>query len=286
MKRLALVLLALFALPSIAQELPPTSGATLSTVEARLAALAARTRKPVAPQPLPGLGTMPGDADPQAMKPQVVRVSEDKTTVINVSASLMNRIATPFLSPKEIDNQKKDFDVKKEGESFYITMKSANPVSLYVTGNTPNDPVISLTLVPKKMPPQTITLQLDKPLAGVGPNGSSDDKAPDNNVYTDQIRYALREVALGKVPEGFSEGDLPRSVAQMGQIAAYPLARYSGPKYDIFRYRVQALTDNVELDETAFYSEGVRAVSFFPNSSLRRGESTEVYVVSDKTESN
>lgn len=286
LKRIVSFVLALAALPALAQELPALPGGTPTSLEAKLKALQAKRVKPVPPTTLPGLGVMPGKGDPEDLKPQVVRVSEDKTAVINVSGTLTNRISTPFPAPKAIDNQSKDFDISQVGQSLYVTMKTANPVSLYVTGTHPNDPVISLTLLPKQMPAQTVTLQLDKPLAGVNPDGTTDDKAPDSNVYTDQIRYVLREIALGKTPDGFSEGDLPRAVARIGQVMAYPLSRYSGPDYDVFRYRIEAIADNVELDEAAFYQAGVRAVAFFPNATLHRGESTEVYVVSDKTESN
>ncbi|ABO59646.1 type-F conjugative transfer system secretin TraK (plasmid) [Burkholderia vietnamiensis] len=283
MKRIAFVVAALFALPALAQELPPLP--KVANAQVRLNALAAKHVRKVAAQPMPGLGTMPGDSS--VYKTNVVRVSTDRTEVINVSGLLPNRIATPFANPQSIDNQSEDFEVQAVGQSLYVTMKSDKPVALYVTGDKPNDPVISLTLVPKNLPAQTVTLQLDKPTTGV--NGEASDgseQAPDSNVYTDKLRYVLRQLAIGKVPEGFSEGALPRSVARMGQVVAYPLTRYSGPSYDIFRYRIEAVADNVELGEDAFYSAGVRAVAFFPNASLHRGESTEVFVVSDKTESN
>ncbi|WP_432263211.1 conjugal transfer protein TraK [Cupriavidus sp. TMH.W2] len=282
MKRIAFAAIALFALPALAQEqLPPVPSKQPASAQSQLAEAAAKRVRKVPAQPMPGLGTMPGDPDVFRAKP--VRVSSDRTEVINVSAILPNRIATPFTNPKSIDNQSADADVQAEGQSLYVTMKSDKPVALYVTGDKPNDPVISLTLVPKNLPAQTITLQLDKPLAATNADG---DPAPDSNVYTDRLRYTLRQIAIGKVPQGFSEGALPRSVARMGQVIAYPQTRYSGPNYDIFRYRIEAVVDNVELDEGAFYSDGVRAVAFFPNASLRKGESTEVFVVSDKTESN
>ncbi|WP_425953172.1 conjugal transfer protein TraK [Ralstonia pseudosolanacearum] len=281
MKRFALAVLALIALPSFAQELPPPLP---NKQPSRLADIAAKRVSKVAAQPLPGLGTMPGDSDVFRVKP--VRVSSDRTEVINVSATLANRISTPFANPQAVDSQPDDFDVQAVGQSLYVTMKSDKPVALYVTGDKPNDPVISLTLVPKNLPAQTVTLQLDKPLAGTNGSGADGDLAPESNVYTDRLRYVLRQLAIGKVPQGFSEGALPKSVARLGKVTAYPLTRYSGPNYDIYRYRIEAAADNVELDEGAFYSDGVRAVAFFPNSALRKGESTEVFVVSDKTESN
>nr|WP_206684756.1 type-F conjugative transfer system secretin TraK [Pseudomonas kielensis] len=238
--------------------------------------------KGVEAQPLPGLGLMPGNKEDA--RTQVVRVGSDRNEIVYVSSVLPNRISTPFSEPRAVDQQKDDVDISPVGQSLYVTMKpTGKSVALYVTGSNPNDPVISLTLVPKEMPPQTIVLQLDKAQADTG-SKSEAEHAPDSNVYTDNIRYILREAALGKTPEGFSEGPLPSAAANIGNVIAYPKVRYSGPTYDIYRYTILGTTPNdVDLDEGTFYSEGVRAVSFFPTATLRNGKTTEVFIVSDKS---
>lgn len=276
MKRSAIALIVLVSIQGAAHaaDMPNVKLPPVPTAEKRI--------KPVEAQPLPGLGVMPGTA--AEMHSIVVRVSSDRNEVIYVSSTLPNRISTPFADPKTIDQQGNDVDLSTAGQSIYATMKgTGKPVALYVTGSNPNDPVISLTLVPKELPQQTIILQMDKPQADPG-NKSDADHAPDSNVYTDNIRYVMREAALGKTPEGFSEGPLPVSAANIGNVIAYPKVRYSGPEYDIYRYTLQGTTPNdVDLDEGTFYSEGVRAVSFFPTATLSKGKTTEVFIVSDKS---
>lgn len=238
--------------------------------------------KPVEAQPLPGLGLMPGTKE--ELRTNVVRVGSDRNEIVYVSSVLPNRISTPFAEPRSVDQQPGDADISPVGQSLYVTMKpTGKSVALYITGSNPNDPVISLTLVPKEMPPQTIVLQLDKNQVETG--GSTEaTHAPDSNVYTDNIRYVLREAALGKTPEGFSEGPLPTSAANIGNVVAYPKVRYSGPTYDIFRYTLVGTSPNdVDLVEDTFYSDGVRAVSFFPTATLSKGKTTEVFIVSDKS---
>lgn len=238
--------------------------------------------KPVEAQPLPGLGLMPGTKE--ELRTNVVRVGSDRNEIVYVSSVLPNRISTPFAEPRSVDQQPGDVDISPVGQSLYVTMKpTGKSVALYITGSNPNDPVISLTLVPKEMPPQTIVLQLDKNQVETG--GSTEaTHAPDSNVYTDNIRYVLREAALGKTPEGFSEGPLPTSAANIGNVVAYPKVRYSGPTYDIFRYTLVGTSPNdVDLVEDTFYSDGVRAVSFFPTATLSKGKTTEVFIVSDKS---
>lgn len=238
--------------------------------------------KPVEAQPLPGLGLMPGTKE--ELRTNVVRVGSDRNEIVYVSSVLPNRISTPFAEPRSVDQQPGDVDISPVGQSLYVTMKpTGKSVALYITGSNPNDPVISLTLVPKEMPPQTIVLQLDKNQVETGGSAEAT-HAPDSNVYTDNIRYVLREAALGKTPEGFSEGPLPASAANIGNVVAYPKVRYSGPTYDIFRYTLVGTSPNdVDLEEGTFYSDGVRAVSFFPTATLSKGKTTEVFIVSDKS---
>ncbi|PMV96452.1 MULTISPECIES: type-F conjugative transfer system secretin TraK [unclassified Pseudomonas] len=277
MKRSAIALIALVSLQATVAVADGMSNLKLPPVPT-----AEKRSKPVEAQPLPGLGLMPGSKE--ELRTNVVRVGSDRNEIVYVSSVLPNRISTPFAEPRSVDQQKDDVDISPVGQSLYVTMKpTGKSVALYITGSNPNDPVISLTLVPKEMPPQTIVLQLDKAQADTG-GKSEADHAPDSNVYTDNIRYILREAALGKTPEGFSEGLLPSAAANIGNVIAYPKVRYSGPTYDIYRYTILGTTPNdVDLDEGTFYSEGVRAVSFFPTATLRNGKTTEVFIVSDKS---
>lgn len=230
-------------------------------------------------EPLPGIGMMPGDK--QAQKANSIRVSSDRNEIVYISSEFANRIATPFAAPKMID--KSEVDVEYVGQNIFVTAKSMKPVGVFVTGANPNDPVVSLTLVPKNMPPQTINLQLDTP-APAHVAGDERNEAPASNAYTDRIKFLMRQVALGKAPEGFSVGKLPRSAARMGDVVVFPETRFSGPSFDIYRYRIETTTPNpIELDEGAFYTEGVRAVAFYPTAVVGKGESTSVLVISDKT---
>ena len=196
-------------------------------------------------------------ADNQAML-QRLEASEKSRTTSSVDAEVVQEL---IALKKRLDEVEKN--------------KSAGP------GPKLNDPVVSLTLVPKNLPSQTIILQLDEPLAAVG--AKPEEEAPSDNVYTDRIRYVMRQIALGKTPEGFAEGGLPRAVARMDQLMVIPEVRYSGSSYDVYRYRVENVSDvTVEMDEQAFASDGVRAVAIFPNAILDKGQSTSVFVMADK----
>ncbi|MBG6083010.1 TraK domain-containing protein [Rubrivivax gelatinosus] len=231
-------------------------------------------------QLLPGVGLMPGPQE--LLRPQVVNARAGKTDTVYVSSSMPNRIATPFDAPRLV-HDKKEVEYEVVGQSIYvIPINSDKPVGIYVTGSNPNDEVVSLTLVPKQIVQQTVTIQLD----GGGAQGMhGDEGAPAaNDPYSERIRYVLRQVAMNKVPDGFAEGALPKAVAALPGAILAPISRYSGSAFDIYRYQLTGTSaEPIELSEEAFYEDGVRAVSFFPTAVLQRGERTTVFVIADKT---
>nr|WP_158304645.1 type-F conjugative transfer system secretin TraK [Methylibium petroleiphilum] len=297
MKNVFAVTLASVALSAVAQTLPPPpvvaapkSAAPVVAAPKSAAPVVAKAAvkappvddklvKRVVEQPLPGLGVMPGEK--QLSRANVIRVQSDRNEIAYVSSSMANRISTPFDAPRVIDTQ--DVEYQTVGQSIYLLPKDPEkPVALYITGSNANDPVVSLTLVPKPIPQQTIVLQIDAPLAKGGVTGVDSEPAPVTDVYSERLRYLLRQVALNKVPEGFAEGTLPNAAAVLPGVSIHPMTRYSGPAYDIYRYRIRGTGDQVELAEDAFYTEGVRAVAFFPTAVIRKGEETTIFVVADK----
>ncbi len=230
------------------------------------------------PAMLPGLGLLPGEKRP--MMANVVRVTSHYNEVLYVSAGFPNRISTPFAAPKLIDNSEVEWQV--QGQSLYISPKSAEkPVGIFVTGAGANDPVVSLTLIPRNIPAQTIILQMDEDPSSAA--ASSQPGESEASSYTDRLRSILRHVVIGKTPAGFSEGLLPVAVGRMDALLVMPEKRYSGQHLDVFKYRVENVGQTeIELAESSFYRDGVRAVSIYPVIKLRKGMSTSVFVLSDK----
>ena len=238
--------------------------------------------KPVPGKPeqamLPGLGLLPGEKRP--MMANVVRVSSHYNEVLYVSSGFPNRISTPFAAPKLIDNSEVEWQV--QGQSLYLSPKSAEkPVGIFVTGSGVNDPVVSLTLIPRNIPAQTLILQLDEDASAAASN--SPGESEEASGYTDRLRGILRSIVMGKTPAGFSEGLLPVAVGRLDALLVMPEKRYSGQHLDVFKYRVENVGQGeIELAEPSFYRDGVRAVSIYPVIKLRKGMSTSVFVLSDK----
>lgn len=223
---------------------------------------------------LPGVGHYM--VNERLTRGSVVRTNGDGTEIVLISSKFPNRIATPFDHPRVIDQSHVDYRI--DGSNIYLVAKNNDPAAIFVTGGGRNDPVVSLTLMPKDIPSQVITLQVD-----IGQ--SSTRKVAKNSSYEDKLLALMRTVTLGKIPEGFSEGMMPTIVAKHNEagLTITPVVRYSGSSLDIYKYKVEDDQATVELSETSFYQKGVRAVSVFPNVVLHKGEFTYVFVIADKS---
>ena len=227
---------------------------------------------------LPGLGKVSGD--PLLTKAVVLRVNGDGTEIVQISDQFQNRISTPFETPKVIDSS--DTEFKISGSNIFLSTPSDHPVVIYVTGSERNDPVLSLTLVPKPIPAQTIILQLDPSIAvQSSPKGHHEHKP---ETYEQHLAGLLKTLASGDTPEGFTTGNISNIVGRKGPMIINPVSRYSNAYLDIFVYQAQnAGNPTINLSETSFYQKGVRAVGMYPLSTLRHADKTYVYVISDKT---
>lgn len=236
-------------------------------------------------QVYPGVGATPGDSRP--LDADVVIADGRKNEIVYISATHPSRIGTPFREPRLIDNNVVQSTVM--GQSIYVTPRFTDrPLGVFVTGSGDNDPVISLTLVPRDIPPKTIVLQVeDTPSEKI-----IGDRQPTESLligestpYVEHLKEILKEVALGNTPSGFAKGDSPHAVAKSGELLIRPDIRYSGAHLDVFRYKIESFSKNktLELSETAFWQKGVRAVSIYPLVRLKPGESTYAFIVADKT---
>lgn len=245
-------------------------------VEFAVAAIASPTKprkkhRPVMPGVEKGNGTK---LNTSLTRANIVKVTGDGTEIALVSAKFPNRIATPFAHPKIIDASSVVMQI--DGSNIYLSPKGAKPFAIYITGDAPGDQVVSLTLEPHDIPAQTLILQLEE--------NSVAKRAAKTESYTQQLVELLRDVAAGRIPEGYSEGRMPNMFAKQDGLNIVPEKRYSGSWLDVYRYKVENnQSTTIELSETQFYQKGVKAVSIFPTVTLGKGDTTTVFVVADKS---
>lgn len=225
---------------------------------------------------MPGLGVMPGDYD---ARPKTILIGTDRNELVYVGLSQTNRISTPFEDPQVVDSS--GASVKAVGQDIYFVPSSNKPATIYIAGANPGQ-TVGLTIVPKNIPAQTIVLQLSGPTGAAQKAGNNNDDYAATD-YVGKINAIIKQLCLDKVPNGFIKSAAPSAVAGNSTLQIFPEQKYSGQKFDIYRYRVQSSsTAPIELKEEAFYNESVRAVAFYPNSVLQKGESTEAFVITDR----
>ncbi|OLP04660.1 TraK domain-containing protein [Rhodoferax antarcticus] len=230
-------------------------------------------------QLLPGLGMMPGTITENKIKS--VKVGTDRNERIYVSLTQLNKIATPFANPKAIDVT--GASLKAVGQDIFVQPSSDQPITIYLSDGGAGQS-IGLTLVPiANLPAQSIVIE---PEAGTMKNlpeqTALDDFVPSD--YVGRITSHIKQLALGKTPSGFSKSKLPLAIANNSQMAFETQFKYVGSSYDIFSYKLTSISSSpVELSEETFYTPNVRAVAFYPNAMLQRGQTTNVFVISNHT---
>lgn len=230
---------------------------------------------PISTVTLPGVGTYA--SNDKLTHGSVLKATDDGNQTGLVSNIFPNRIATPFPHAKVIGEDSKLYTTQEEGSNILLATVSSKPFVIFVTGHTPGDPVITMTLVPRAIPSQTLTIELD--------TSKIAQRKAKTNSYESKLLELLRTIASGKTPEGFTEAGMPNIVAteKRDGLNITPEKRYSGTYLDVYKYRVDDNQQPIQLSETSFYQKGVRAVSIFPKIRLDKGDHTYVFVVADKS---
>lgn len=235
---------------------------------------------------------MPGlKKDDPALKPFVLHTRNGVNEIVKMSASLLNRIATPFKKPVLIDTT--NSVSKIVGSDIYYTPSGNKPIGLYIADSANTSQTISLTVIPDEtIPGQNLIVKLED-LRAVQKNialaAATDAEAevvqPKSSDYSSFIRSLMARAVRGSIP-GFAPVPLEGGVARMGDLNIEPELTFAGSVVDIYRYRIQNVgQDPLDLVETAFYRKGVKAVSFFPRMSLQPGQESYVFLLADKPES-
>lgn len=215
------------------------------------------------------------------LKQQTVQIDNDDTHVVPVSAANMNRISTPFRNPIVLVNGGAKYKVV--GQDVYVVMESDQPIGVYIREDdnlANNSPVASLTLVPKAVPPQNISVVLENSMKERLTNPNSKIASD----YTDVIRQTLGTIAQRKLPDGYSRSNVNgKTIARVGAVTLQPKVLYSGVEHNVYVYLARNVTgEYVELSEPSFWHNGVRAVAFNDGKiRLAPNDTTEIMILAD-----
>ncbi|NNH79202.1 hypothetical protein HLH17_16415 [Acinetobacter sp. ANC 5380] len=219
--------------------------------------------------------------DQAGLKQQTVTIGNDDTHVVAVSASSMNRISTPFLNPIVLLNS--GATSKVVGTDVYVIMQSDQPVGIFIREDdnlANNSPVASLTMVPKAIPQQNISVILDG-------NARGRLTSPNKKVSSDYVEFignTMAAIEKKQLPDGFSRSNVDgKVVARVGAVTLKPKAIYSGVELNAYVYTAKNVSGQyVELSEPSFWHQGVRAIAFADGKiKLPPNGTTEITILSD-----
>lgn len=240
-------------------------------------------------QPTPELPkdiNLPGDSDAKD-----ITVKSGVTQIVKISKSYLNRFITPFQNP--ILPTTSDFDYYVSDNIVYLTPKGPEPISAFITDKNNQKTSINVLLVPDNIMPREIVFHVEG-IDNTSENLSTDaleemlklnGNKTDN--YLDQITNLMTDVAKGNIPQGYSQSEVKRSKSpqcRFSQMESAPLQSYESINRRLIVYKVTNRADaNQPITESACYRKGVVAVAAYPYVNLGPNQSTELYVLTDKS---
>jgi conjugal transfer pilus assembly protein TraK len=227
---------------------------------------------------------------------QDVVVSSGTNTLIPISRSQINRLVTPFDNPNI--QTVSSAEISTSGNVIYVTTEDDQPVTMFVTPEDDESVAISLTLLPQKIPPIQANLIFGNSVQGMTPGAAQGPsysgsaysgtarKWERSQPYMDTIRSLMREMAMGRLPRGYSFGAL-----QSGDsipACAQPELNFDFSKSQLIQghdFRVYvAVAENTSAKTVELYHGACShphrvAASSWPHEILEPGQKTEVFVV-------
>lgn len=222
--------------------------------------------------------------------PPVIRSENGQAVVFNIAVAHLNRIVTPFEKPAVKTTSTASIATDKG--ILYVSTSLDEPVAMFVHDADDPSQALSLTMVPAEIPPVSTTVEL----VGYSPKKSVlTDRSPEDarsyelaHPYPQMVTALMRDLALGKIPDGYGFEELN------GPHPAMPVCGFGpgvwveerqmaiGSSLIVFVAKVTNRAGMaVELHEEACAQEQVRAVASWPKRSLLPGESTELFVAID-----
>lgn len=224
---------------------------------------------------------------------QDVVVANGTNTLIPISRGQINRLVTPFEEPNI--QTVSEAEISTSGNVIYVTTQDNKPVTMFVTPADDESVAISLTLFPQDVPPIQANLILAQSVQGLAsgmPVTASTSytgqarKWERSQPYMDTLRSLMREMALGKLPRGYSFGAL--TSGSKIPACAQPALSFDFSKSQLIEghdFRVFVATaenisaNTVEFDHAACSHPNRAAVAAWPDEVLEPGQKTEVFVV-------
>jgi len=228
------------------------------------------------------MGNIDNDANNSRMH---LLVEPGVNEVVPISKGHINRIIVPFDSPRVHTSSEATTEVK--GNVIYVVSDTDNAVTLFIAAPDNEEVAVSLTLVPRVIPPKELRIKLPEQYLLQAARSSKKAKALEvAQPFVETITRVLKTLAKGDVPDGYDLGKIPVNAelptcSQSGlKIDFHNGQRVSGAAYMAYIGLAENISKEViELQENACSSDGLIAVAGWPDVVLQPGQKTELFVL-------
>lgn len=232
----------------------------------------------------------------------VVTIRPGVNQIIPIAIGHPNRIVTPFSTPHVVitslsvngGDKDKCGEVCVNDNVIYVATTLEAPVTMFITEKGSEAQALSLTMIPRKIPPREVFLKMDSSFAsgamGASGRATANAKAEaweTSQPYIETIRTVFRKIALNEVPQGYTMTKTPPELA-----ASAPRCSIPGMSVDFSHGQYMAghninvyigvarntSQQMLEFKESLCGNWNVAAITSWPLKMLEPGQRTEVYV--------
>ena len=228
----------------------------------------------------------------------IITVRRGVNEIIPVSLGYVNRIVTPFAHPEVVSSSVfssadscEEFCIR--GNVIYITTSDSRPVAMFVTEQGRPEKSISITMIPKQIPPREVIFRFpagEETSAETASAARGSDAAmrfERSSDYITSIKKILKSAALNRIPEGYElhvtgEDQTVPFCEQSGLHFSFrsPGQYMKGYHFSVYIGVVTNRSDHeIEFDETSCSAPDVAAVAAWPKIYLFPGDKTELFIV-------
>lgn len=228
------------------------------------------------------------DSEAQAAKDRrELTVEPGENQLMVVSQGHPNRIIAPWPDPQVRSAHQAEIEVV--GRVIYVTTAQSAPITLYVTDGHNEQRALSLTLIPRRVPPREYSVSIE------GMDSMESMVQPDkagtwerSNPLRASVTKALSQAAKGELPAGYGMQDgvapdaMPIHCQWKGgdDIHLGTGQRLEGRNLIVWVAPLHnGSSEPIEVRGPECYHRGILAVSSYPRAALKPGEETELYLV-------
>ena len=230
----------------------------------------------------PGYGSPYADADGGVILKTRPGVTEEAV----IAQGKLNRIVTPFLSPKVLTADA--VETKVDGSAVYVATDTDAPVNLFIT-DTDTGGAASLQLIPQALGGpveiQVVTEQSKGPDSTATDAGAGSRLYKQDSPYITEVKAIMQALGKQRVPVGFSLVESGEAYGYTGICHGLNLTFrlgqvLKGPQSEVIVYIAENRgLQAAQFEESFCASDSTVAVAAWPRVRLAPGERTEVYVL-------